>query len=223
MASTWFKDTTCDSALKLLLQRASWLLFTSHPTKVALGHQIAASAKRVPWPHMGSRTMSPSRMSKLRAIAQASTWCMPWKGKDPPSIIWFCCRMGISSRMKLPSTWQWTVRSGDPGSAMSTDKSIDEKKHPKWPKNENRSCIQRYFATVCNLWYCHALSTQSTSGYIKLHRHRPQIDKVGTDGSQRGNQRLPWQGPAGSQTLKLTVPNLGTSGYHCKELPVPRG
>ena len=57
----------------------------------------------------------------------------------------------------------------------------------------------------------------------KLHRHRPQIDKVGTDGSQRGNQRLPWQGTAGSQTLKLTVPNLGTRGYHCKELPVPRG
>jgi hypothetical protein len=56
----------------------------------------------------------------------------------------------------------------------------------------------------------------------KLHRHRPQIEKVGTDGSQRGNQRLPWQGTADSQTLKLTVPNLGTRGYHCKELPVPR-
>jgi len=56
----------------------------------------------------------------------------------------------------------------------------------------------------------------------KLHRHRPQIEKVGTDGSQRGNQRLRWQGTAGSQTLKLTVPNLGTRGYHCKELPVPR-
>ena len=54
---------------------------------------------------------------------------------------------------------------------------------------------------------------------LKLHRHRPQIEKVGTDGSQRGNQRLPWQGTAGSQTLKLTVPNLGTRGYHCKELP----
>ena len=48
-----------------------------------------------------------------------------------------------------------------------------------------------------------------------------QFLKVGTDGSQRGNQRLPWQGTAGSQTLKLTV-NLGTRGYHCKELPVPR-
>ena len=46
--------------------------------------------------------------------------------------------------------------------------------------------------------------------------------KVGTDGSQRGNQRLPWQGNADSQTLKLTVPNLGTRGYYYKELPVPR-
>ena len=46
--------------------------------------------------------------------------------------------------------------------------------------------------------------------------------KVGTHGSQRGNQRLPWQGTAGSQTLKLAVPNLGTRGYHCNELPVPR-
>ena len=46
--------------------------------------------------------------------------------------------------------------------------------------------------------------------------------KLGTDGSQRGNQRLPWQGTAGSHTLKLTVPNLGTRGYYCKELLVPR-
>ena len=38
-----------------------------------------------------------------------------------------------------------------------------------------------------------------------------QFLKVGTDGSQRGNLRLPWQGTAGSQTLKLTVPNLGTN------------
>ena len=52
----------------------------------------------------------------------------------------------------------------------------------------------------------------------KIHRHRPQIEKVGTDGSQR----LPWQGTAGSQTLELTVPNLRTRGYHCKELPVPK-
>ena len=49
-----------------------------------------------------------------------------------------------------------------------------------------------------------------------------RFPKVGTHCCQRGNQRLPLQGTAGSQTLKLTVPNLGTRGYYCKELPVPR-
>ena len=32
-----------------------------------------------------------------------------------------------------------------------------------------------------------------------------------------------WQGTAGSQRLELTVANVGTRGYHCKQLPVPRG
>ena len=32
-----------------------------------------------------------------------------------------------------------------------------------------------------------------------------------------------WQGTAGSQRLELTVANVGTTGCHCKELPVPRG
>ena len=27
-----------------------------------------------------------------------------------------------------------------------------------------------------------------------------------------------WQGTAGSQRLELTVANVGTTGYHCKEL-----
>ena len=44
----------------------------------------------------------------------------------------------------------------------------------------------------------HRLPLQRTSKFLK----------VGTDGSQRGNQRLPWQGTAGSQTLKPRVPNL---------------
>ena len=77
----------------------------------------------------------------------------------------------------------------------------------------------------------------------KLHRHRPQIEKVGTDGSQRGNQRSPWQGTAGSQTLKTygsqpgnqRLPLQGIAGsqklefmfsklsnYHCKELRIPK-
>ena len=45
----------------------------------------------------------------------------------------------------------------------------------------------------------------------------------GTLGSQPENQRLPLQATAGSQRLELSVANVGTTGYHCKELPVPRG
>ena len=32
-----------------------------------------------------------------------------------------------------------------------------------------------------------------------------------------------WQGTAGSQRLELSAANVGTTGYHWKELPVPRG
>ena len=50
-----------------------------------------------------------------------------------------------------------------------------------------------------------------------------RLPKVGTHCCQRENHRLLLQGTAGSQRLELMVPNLGTRGYHCKELPVPRG
>ena len=36
-----------------------------------------------------------------------------------------------------------------------------------------------------------------------------------------GTHCLPLQGTAGSQRLERMVPNLGTRGYHCKQLPVP--
>ena len=49
-----------------------------------------------------------------------------------------------------------------------------------------------------------------------------RFPKVGTHCCQRGNHRLLLQGTAGSQRLELMVPNLGTTGYHCKELPVTR-
>ena len=50
-----------------------------------------------------------------------------------------------------------------------------------------------------------------------------RFPKVGTHGCQRGNHRLPLQGTADSHRLEVMVPNLGTRGYHCKQLPVPRG
>ena len=34
--------------------------------------------------------------------------------------------------------------------------------------------------------------------------------------------QVPLQGTAGSQRLEVMVPNLGTRGYHGKELSVPR-
>ena len=50
-----------------------------------------------------------------------------------------------------------------------------------------------------------------------------RFPQVRSPGSQPGNQRLPLQATAGSQRLELMLPNLGTRGYHCKELPVPKG
>ena len=84
------------------------------------------------------------------------------------------------------------------------------------------------------------LSNLGTTGYLcKDFRFL----KVGTDGSQRGNQRLPWQGTAGSPDLETYGSQPGNqrlplqriagsqklefmfsklSNYHCKELPVAK-
>ena len=45
-----------------------------------------------------------------------------------------------------------------------------------------------------------------------------RFPEVGTHASQPGNHRLSLQGTSGSQRLELLVPNLGTMGYHCKQL-----
>ena len=50
-----------------------------------------------------------------------------------------------------------------------------------------------------------------------------RFPKVGTHSCQRGNHRLPLQGNCRFQRLERMVPNLGTMGYHCKQLPVTRG
>ena len=47
--------------------------------------------------------------------------------------------------------------------------------------------------------------------------------EVGTHASQPRNHRLPLHGTSGSQRLELSVANVETTGYHCKELPFPRG
>ena len=50
-----------------------------------------------------------------------------------------------------------------------------------------------------------------------------RLPEVGTHASQPGNHRLQLQATAGSQRLELMLPNLGTIGYHWKELPIPKG
>ena len=50
-----------------------------------------------------------------------------------------------------------------------------------------------------------------------------RLPEVGTPGSEPGNHGLPLQTTAGYQRLELMLPNLGTIGYHCKELPFPKG
>ena len=79
----------------------------------------------------------------------------------------------------------------------------------------------------------HRLPLQATarSQKLELPTWEPQVaiarncrfPEVGTLGSQPRNHSLPLQGTAGSQRLELLVPNLGTRGYHCKQLPLPRG
>ena len=44
-----------------------------------------------------------------------------------------------------------------------------------------------------------------------------RFPKIGTHGCQRGNQRLPLQGFAGSQKLEFMFSKL--SNYHCKGFP----
>ena len=72
---------------------------------------------------------------------------------------------------------------------------------------------------VQNAWFCLLDRYQNVCVWFMARNCR--FPKVGTLCCQRGNHRLPLQGTAGSQRMELLVPNLGTRGYHCKQLPVP--
>ena len=74
-------------------------------------------------------------------------------------------------------------------------------------------------------------SWQGTAGSQRLElnccqRGNHRLPLQATAGSQRlelpGNHGLPLQATAGYQRLELMLLNLGTIGYHCKELPVPK-
>ena len=74
---------------------------------------------------------------------------------------------------------------------------------------------------VQNAWFC--LMDRYLNVCVWFMARNCRFPKVGTLCCQRGNHRLPLQGTAGSQRLELSVANVGTTVYHCKELPVPRG
>ena len=74
---------------------------------------------------------------------------------------------------------------------------------------------------VQNAWFC--LMDRYRNVCVWFMARNCRFPKVGTLCCQRGNHRLPLQGTAGSQRMELLVPNLRTRGYHCKQLPVPRG
>ena len=74
---------------------------------------------------------------------------------------------------------------------------------------------------VQNAWFC--LMDRYLNVCVWFMARNCRFPKVGTLCCQRGNHRLPLQGTAGSQRLEFSVANVGTTVYHCKELPVPRG
>ena len=74
---------------------------------------------------------------------------------------------------------------------------------------------------VQNAWFC--LMDRYLNVCVWFMARNCPFPKVGTLCCQRGNHRLPLQGTAGSQRLELSVARVGTTVYHCKELPVPRG
>ena len=87
--------------------------------------------------------------------------------------------------------------------------------------------------TLCCQSGNHRLPLQGTAGSqrIQFPTWEPEVTiasncpflEVGTHASQPGNHRLPLQGTSVSQRLELSVANVGTTDYHCKELPIPRG
>ena len=107
---------------------------------------------------------------------------------------------------------------------------------------------QRLELLVPNLgtrgYHCKQLPVPTWEPQVTMAKNF-QFLKVGTDGSQCGNQRLPWQGTAGSQfpdletygsqpgnqrlplqgiagSQKLEFMFSKLSGFHCTELRVPK-
>ena len=91
-------------------------------------------------------------------------------------------------------------------------------------------CLMDRYRNVC-VWFMAKELPVPKGWNSRLPTWEPQVTiarncrfpEVGTPGSQLGNNGLPLQATAGYQRLELMLPNLGTIGYHCKELPFPKG
>ena len=111
---------------------------------------------------------------------------------------------------------------------------LHEKCMSKWYENIFFTtlwfCLLDRYQNVC-VWFMARNCRFPKVGTQLLPTWEPQVTiarncrfpEVGTPGSQPGNHGLPLQATAGYQRLELMLPNLGTLGYHCKELPVPKG
>ena len=88
-------------------------------------------------------------------------------------------------------------------------------------------CFMGRYRNVC-VWFMARKCRFQKVGTHGCQRGKHRLPLQGTAGSHRlevmvPNQRLPLQATAGYQGLELMLPNLGTTGNHCKELPVPKG
>ena len=91
-------------------------------------------------------------------------------------------------------------------------------------------CLMDRYRNVC-VWFMARNCRFPKVGTQRLPTWEPQVTiarncrfpEVGTPGSQPGNHGLPLQETAGYQRLELMLSNLGNTGYHCKELRVPKG
>ena len=97
---------------------------------------------------------------------------------------------------------------------------------PNGPVKNALFCLMDRYQNVC-VWFMARNRRVPKVGTHACQRGNHRLPLQRTAGSHRlevmGNQRLPLQATAGSQRLELMLPNLGTIGYHCKELPVPKG
>ena len=113
-----------------------------------------------------------------------------------------CLRLVHGKELPVPKGWNSRLPTWEPQVTIARNCRFSQvRSHGFQPGN------QRLPLSNCRLPEVGTHAFQPRNHRLPLQRTSRPL-KVGTDGSHCGNQRLPWQGTAGSQTLKLTVPNL---------------